>query len=203
MKTCCIVGAGDCPRFDFKKDEGDLIIAADGGYAHLKSFGVKPDITIGDFDSLGFTPDDTETVILPAAKDVTDMNAAVDIGIKKGYKKFVIYGACGGRIDHTISNIQLLAFLAEKGMECRIRDGKTVILALNNNKIKLDVSNKGYISVFAHSDLCKGVSIKGLKYPVENAELSNVFSLGVSNEFIGEEAEISVKSGTLIITYSY
>lgn len=202
MKTCCIVGAGDCPEFDFKKKEGDLIIAADGGYAHLKNFGIKPDITIGDFDSLGFTPDDTETVTLPAVKDVTDMNAAVDIGVKKGYKKFVIYGACGGRTDHTISNIQLLAFLAEKGMECYIRDGKTVITAINNKNIRFDASNKGYISVFAHSDICRGVYIKGLKYCLENAELSNVFSLGVSNEFIGKEAEISVKSGTLIIIYS-
>ncbi len=203
MKICCIVGAGECNEFDFIKGKDDLLIAADGGYEHLKKFGIRPDMAIGDFDSLGFVPDDIEIIKLPVEKDVTDMKAAVDIGIARGYKTFYIYGGCGGRIDHTISNIQLAASLAGAGIKAFIRDAKNVIVAVRNDKIELDASLKGYISVFAHSDLCEGVSIKGLKYTAENAKFSNTFPLGVSNEFINQKAEISVKNGTLIVVYSY
>lgn len=203
MGICCIVGAGECPDFDFQKHKEDLIIAADGGYNHLLKYNIKPDIAIGDFDSLGYVPNDIQTVKLPAEKDVTDMSAAVDIGIERGYKTFYIYGGCGGRIDHTISNLQLAASVAEKGMKLFIRDGKTVITAIHNKKIYLDKTNTGYISLFSHSDVCSGVTVRGLKYTLENAELNNTVPLGVSNEFIGEEAEISVQNGTLLIVYCY
>ena len=203
MNICCIVGAGDCPEFDFKKNDGDLIIAADGGFRHLLDYGIKPDVAIGDFDSLGYIPDDIEIIKLPAEKDVTDMVAAVETGIKKGYKTFYIYGGCGGRIDHTISNLQLSASVAEKGLKVFIRDGKTVISAIHNESLVFDSTYIGYFSVFSHSDISKGVTIKGLKYLLENAELSCTNPLGVSNEFIGEEAEITVENGTLIIVYSH
>lgn len=201
MEVCCVVGAGNCTNFDYIKNKNDLIIAADGGFEHLMHHNLRPDVAIGDFDSLGYIPEDVEIIKLPAEKDVTDMVAAVDIGIERGYKIFYIYGACGGRIDHTLSNLQLAASIAEKGMKVIIRDGKTVITAIHNECVNFEASYSGYISVFSHSDISTGVTLKGLKYTLENAELSNKNPLGVSNEFIGEEAEISVKNGTLLIVY--
>lgn len=203
MKACCIVGAGDFSNFDFIKKENDLIIAADGGYKHLRNIGVQPDIAVGDFDSLGFTPNDVDTIVLPVKKDITDMKAAIDIGIEKGYESFYIYGGCGGRTDHTLSNIQLAASVAEMGFKIFIVDGKTIITAIHNSKFALDSTHKGYISVFSHSDISKGVTLKGLKYTLENADITNSFPLGVSNEFIGIESEISVENGTLIIVYNH
>lgn len=199
MSVCCIVGAGDCDSFDFKKQEGDIIIAADGGYNHLKKFNISPDIVIGDFDSLGYIPDNISFIKLPKEKDVTDMYAAAEMGIDRGYKEFLIYGACGGRLEHTISNIQLAAMLADKGKKCVIKDCKTKIIAVRNGTIEFDDTNKGYISVFSHSDKCSGVTIKGLKYVLENTTLTNVFPIGVSNEFIGEKSSVTVDNGTLII----
>ncbi|MBE6820572.1 MAG: thiamine diphosphokinase [Ruminococcaceae bacterium] len=201
MNVCCIVGAGDCNKFDYKKQSGDLIIAADGGYSHLKEYDVIPDIVIGDFDSLGYIPDDLSVIKLPAVKDVTDMYAAAEIGLEKGFKEFLIYGACGGRLDHTISNIQLAVSLTEKGNKCVIIDGNTKITAVCNGKIEFDETEMGYISVFAHSDNCTGVTIKGLRYTVENATLTNSFPLGVSNEFIGSKASVTVENGTIVIIY--
>ena len=201
MSVCCIIGAGDCPIFDFKKNAGDLIIAADGGYTHLRKYNVVPDIVIGDFDSLGYIPDDIDIIKLPVEKDITDMLAAVNVGIEKGYSSFYIFGGCGGRIDHTLSNLQLITSIAEKGMKVILKDQNTVITAIHNGKITLDKSNKGYISVISHSDVSTGVTIKGLKYPLENDELTNRFPLGVSNAFKGDEAEISVENGTLLIIY--
>lgn len=202
MGICYIVGAGDCFVLDFEKKSGDLVIAADGGYKHLLLAGKKADIVIGDFDSLGEIPPNENVIKLNPVKDITDMQAAVDIGIEKEYNEFVIYGALGGRFEHSLANLQLIAGISQNGKKASIRDGKTVITAVTNGRIEFDSSYRGYVSVFAHSDLCIGVSINGLKYTLKNADLKNTFSLGVSNEFIGEKSEISVEKGTVLIVYS-
>lgn len=202
MGICYIVGAGDCESLSIKKKKGDLVIAADGGNKYLQSANINADIIIGDFDSLGEIPQGENVIKLNPVKDITDMNAAAQIGIEKGCGEFVIYGATGGRIDHSLANIQLIAYLSRIGKRASIRSGKTVITALTNGSMKFGSEYKGYISVFAHSDVCEGVCIKGLKYTIENARLKNDFSLGVSNEFVGTESEITVKKGTAIIIYN-
>ena len=202
MGICYIVGAGECERLDFMKNEADLLIAADAGYRYISENGMKPDLVIGDFDSLGEIPDAENVVKLNPVKDITDMHAAVEEGIKRGFEEFVLYGATGGRADHTLANIQLAASLAQKNYRVNIRSGSTVITAIHNGSLKFDSSFSGYISVFSHSDKCSGVYLKGLKYTLENAELTNNFPLGVSNEFIGTSSEIIIGSGTAVIIYS-
>ena len=202
MSICYIVGAGECKKLDFIKKDGDIVIAADGGYKYLQRAGIKPDIVIGDFDSLGKAPEGEKIIRLKPEKDVTDTYAAVSEGIKCGYSRFNIYGASGGRIEHTLANIQLIASLAEKNMQASIFDGSTVITAVTAKTLRFDSAYNGYISIFAHSDKCTGVCLRGLKYPLENAELSNLFPLGVSNEFLGVESEIVIGNGTAIIVYS-
>lgn len=202
MAVCYITGAGDCPELNITKNSDDIVIAADAGVKHLKKAGITPDYIIGDFDSLGENPRGENVIVLKPEKDVTDMHAAVEIGIEKGFSEFVIYGATGGRLDHTLANIQLIASLAKKGMKAAIKEGKTVITAVCDSSVSFSSDHKGYISVFAHSDVCKGVTIKGLKYELENAELKNTFALGVSNEFIGKESCVAVDSGILILHYS-
>lgn len=201
MGVCYIVGAGDCPKLNIKKDIDDLIIAADGGYKYLEEYGISPDIVIGDFDSLGIVPCGDNVIKLNPVKDITDMHAAVDIGIEKGYSEFHIYGACGGRIDHTLANIQLVASLASRKMKAFIHDGETVITAISNGSISFSAEYKGYISVFAHSDECSGIYLNGLKYTLENGTLKNIFPLGVSNEFTGCRSEIVIGHGTAIVVY--
>ncbi|MGN0573807.1 MAG: thiamine diphosphokinase [Acutalibacteraceae bacterium] len=201
MKSCHIVGAGECKELNFKKKSGDLVIAADGGYLYLEKAGIKPYIAIGDFDSLDIQPECEKVIKLNPVKDITDMYAAVNAGIEEGFSCFHLYGATGGRIDHTIANIQLIASLAQQKMKAFIHDGNTVITAVCNDSLKFSSENKGYISVFSHSEKCSGVYLKGLKYTLENAELTNTFPLGVSNEFIGEKSEIIIGNGTAIVTY--
>lgn len=201
MSICRIVGAGECCKIDFEKKSDELIIAADGGCAYLDKAGIVPDVIIGDFDSLGYVPKGNEVIILNPVKDITDMDAAVKEGIKRGFTEFHLYGACGGRIDHTLANVQLVASLSARNIRAFIHD-ESIITAVTNGKIKFDAEYKGYISVFSHSDKSEGLTIEGLKYTLENAAFSNNFPLGVSNEFIGKESSISVKNGTLIIIYS-
>lgn len=202
MSICYIVGAGDCPQIDFVPQKNDIVIAADGGLKHLERVGLKPDVIIGDFDSLGVIPQGENIVKLKPEKDITDMDAAVGAGIEAGFSEFMIYGATGGRIDHTLANIQLTASLAQRGMKASIHDGKTVITAITNGSLEFGSDFKGYVSVFAHSDECSGIYLEGLKYPLHNAVLKNTFPLGVSNEFIGVKSKITVENGTVIVVYT-
>ncbi len=202
MKTCCIVGAGECEFFDFKKQNDDIIIAADGGYEVLKEHGIAPDYVVGDFDSLGYVPQNENIIRFKPEKDYTDMYSAVEKGIELGFKSFVIYGATGGREDHTLANYQLIASLAERGFDAVLINGNKIVTAIYNSSIAFSPNYKGYISVFSHSDISEGVTLEGLKYPLDDAILKNTFALGVSNEFVGRESRVTVRKGILLIMYN-
>jgi thiamine pyrophosphokinase len=201
MNICYIFGALDTGIADFKPQENDLIIAADGGYSTLKKLNIKPDLVVGDFDSLGEAPKNETVIKHPIKKDDTDTLLAVKIGLEKGYKTFVIYGAVGGRLDHTVATIQTATFVAENGGIAYIYDGNHTVTAIKNSSIKFSNDAKGYISIFALSGVAKGVSIKGLLYELNDAEITPYFPVGVSNEFIGKESKISVTDGILTIIF--
>ena len=199
-KICHIVGAGDFKKFSYSKN--DYIIAADGGYEHLKKNNITPNLLIGDFDSIKNIPNGIKKISLPQAKDFTDTYAAIKEGVKLNYKTFYIHGGTGGRTEHTIANIQLICKLAQENFEAYIFDKNFTATAINNNKIFFDKNHKGYISIFSHTDKSLGVNIKNLKYELTNATLTNNFPLGVSNEFIQKDSFVSVQNGTLILFYS-
>lgn len=202
MKICCVVGAGECESFDFEKKSGDIIIAADGGYKVLKSSGIQPDYVVGDFDSLGYVPDEENVIRFKPEKDFTDMYSSVEKGIELGFENFVIYGATGGREDHTLANYQLIASLAERGFNAVLINGCGRVTAIHNSSKSFSDKYEGFISVFSHSDISEGVTLEGLKYPLDDVILKNTFALGVSNEFSGKESRVTVKNGTLIIMYN-
>lgn len=201
MNTCYIFGALDCTLNNFSPTEKDLIIAADGGYTTLKKLNVKPDLVVGDFDSLGSIPENENIIKHPVKKDDTDTLLAVKIGLNKGYKIFQIYGAVGGRLDHTVATLQTASFVAENGGIAYIYDGNFTITAIKNSSINFNNNAKGYISVFALSGVAKGVSIKGLLYELNDTEITPHFPIGVSNEFLEKDSEISVKNGVLTIIF--
>ncbi len=199
-KTCHIVGGGDF--FGIRPTgEGDFIIAADKGLLYLQNLGIEPNLVIGDFDSLGHTPSGRNIIVLPCEKNDTDMGAAVAQGVRRGYKNFILYGASGGRADHTLANIQLISSLSKRGMTAIIDARETSFTSITNGGMYFDGSAQGMISVFSHSDISSGVTISGLKYEVKNGTLKNTYALGVSNEFIGRNSEISVSDGTLTVVY--
>lgn len=196
---CYIVGAGECSRLLLNLKKEDYVIAVDGGYEYLK--GNRIDLVIGDFDSLSYVPEHPNVIVLKPEKDDTDMMAALKEGLKRGYETFYIYGGCGGRIDHTLANIQSLAYLSQQGARGYLLYDNQVITIIQNDSIVFQSDKKGYISVFSFGEKAEGVTLKGLKYPLENAVLSDKFPLGVSNEFTGVMSEISVKKGRLIVVY--
>ena len=199
---CYIVGAGENYGLDFTPSSNDFVIAADAGLCYLEQCGIAADLVIGDFDSINALPAHPNTMALNPEKDDTDMLAAVREGIKAGYSVFHIYCGTGGRIDHTIANLQVLAYLAQNNMRGFLFAKDTVITAITNCKITFDKIPSGYISVFSYTEKSEGVYLQGLKYELNNATLTNTFPLGVSNEFIGKKSSISVSTGTLLIIFS-
>lgn len=198
---CYVVGAGENYGLDFVPEQGDYVIAVDGGYEYLEQAGIVIDMAVGDFDSLRQRPRHANVISLNAEKDDTDMRAAVWEGLRRGYGMFHIYGGTGGRMDHTIANMQLLAELSQKGKQGFLFGRDCVMTALTNGELLFPEGIWGYVSVFAHSDQAVGVTLSGLKYPLKDAVLKNTYSLGVSNELRGQKSKISVEKGTLLISY--
>lgn len=207
-RICVIFGAGDLYVDKVDIPDGAVVIAADGGLHHTEHLGIKPDFIMGDFDSYNINSINAKCIVYPKEKDYTDMFIAVQHGFDMGIRKFIIYGGLGGRrIEHTIANLQLLEYFTKLGCGIILQGDCEKITAIHNNNSKDGVSmnftsnESGYISLFAAGGDVLGLCIKGLKYELENEVLKTDFPLGVSNEFCGEDAEISLTSGTLVIVW--
>jgi len=201
MNRCIIVGAGEFfPGCTIHKHPGDLLIAADGGYKYLKELNLTPDLLVADFDSLTVTaPAEVPVLRFKPEKDDTDMGLAISEGVWRGYTEFVLYGGTGGRQDHTFANYQALIGLSKKGMRGYLVGDGYLTTAITDSALSLNPLPAGTVSVFAADSRCEGVSIRGLKYEIDHAPLTNDFPLGVSNELVGKPAIISVEKGTLLI----
>lgn len=198
MAVCYIFAALETKTLPYIPNKEDYVIAADKGLDNLKKIGIKPDVIIGDFDSLGFVPSGENIKRLPVEKDDTDVGFAVNYAFELGYKEFVIYGAIGGLLDHTVANLQLSAYISSKGGKSVFVGENVFVTSITNDTLKIS-NGKGRLSVFALSDKAEGVFLSGLKYPLENAVIENTFTIGVSNEFTDKSAKITVKNGTLLI----
>jgi len=212
-KKCIIIGAGDLTVGSVAVGEEDLVIAVDGGINYCGVLEIEPDIILGDFDSVNDAqreailnmkeqiPD--RVMVLKPEKDDTDMLAALKLGLEKGYDYFLLYGATGGRLEHTLANIQCLLFLKNHGAVGYLMDGSGMIFVMRNEEVKLRANLEGYFSLFCLGKEAKGVTIKGLKYELEDYTMTNAFPIGVSNEFIGKEATVSVRDGELVGIVNY
>ena len=137
--------------------------------------------------------------VLPVEKDDTDMLAAIKEGLNKGFEEFVIYGGQGGRLAHTMANIQCLNYLKEKGAKGYLMDGNGMILVAKNETVRFKKNLEGFLSLFSLGEKAEGVTITNMKYLLDKAVVTNDFPIGVSNEFIGKESSVTVENGTLLI----
>lgn len=204
MSTCALVAACDFNAEHFAKCDAeglfDQVIAVDGGFAHLEAIGRVPDIALGDFDSLGYVPKAKRVAQYPAHKDKSDLELALERAAKRRFDALAVYGALGGRLDHTVANIQLLARYAEAGLDVTAigLDG-ALRFVVGPDVYDLPLLESGTVSVFALTPKATGVIERGLEYSLDDVTLDNRTSLGLSNELIGQEAVVAVESGTLAV----
>ncbi|MBQ7397707.1 MAG: thiamine diphosphokinase [Clostridia bacterium] len=206
MKTYILTGGVIHPdNIHITPAEGDLIIAADSGLNNAKTLDLAVNAVVGDYDSLGHTPDvdaDVEVITVPTEKDVTDTQLAVELALTRGSTEIIIIGGLGGRLDHTLSNLAILEDLADKRVRAVIEDGQNRVRLLRNDSTILPRSGYTYVSLLALDPLCKGVEIEGVKYPLKGAKLERKFQYAVSNEITGNCCFISVRKGSLLVVES-
>lgn len=197
MNICYIVGAGDNRATAFSPDDTDFVIAADGGLRILREKGIRMNLILGDFDSLGYVPQEGNLVLHPTHKDETDLMLACREGLARGYTFFCLYGGLGGaRISHTVANLQTLVWLANEGARGILYGDGYEITLLRNETKRFSKEKSGFFSLFAAGERAV-VTVRGAEYELERAELTGAYPLGVSNEFCGRETEITVHEGDL------
>lgn len=178
----------------------DFLLAADGGLRHLNKLNLKPHGILGDFDSLGFVPEGAQ--VFPVEKDDTDSMLAVRKGLELGYREFLLYGSLDGpRLDHTVANFQTLQFLADHGATGYLVGNRYIVTVVKKETLRFPETAEGIVSLFCLGPDAKGVTLKGLQYPLENGTLTSGFPLGVSNHFLGRPARITVTDGSLLVMW--
>lgn len=181
-------------------------MAADGGYDYLIRLGLRADVVLGDFDSVTSPDlwDDAicEKLTYPPEKDDTDMMLAIKLGLSRGYREFAIYGGLGGRLDHTIANIQSLTYLAGEGAAGILYGDSYALTVIKDSSFTVPKDATGMVSVFSLSDSSRKCIDQGLEIQKwMELSLTNVFPLGVSNETTCKKGIISVGAGTLLVLW--
>ena len=182
-----------------KRNEDDLIICADGGYNLICEAGIKPDVIIGDMDSVsGKLPTDVKIYTYPCKKDKTDLHICVDFALQHKCDQIILLGVMGGRISHSMGSLMMLEYIHKNHAAGMILTASTRVF-LVSDKISVKRDNFKYLSLIPLTETADGVSISGVKYPLENAVLKREKNLGLSTEFDSDPAEISVKKGLLTV----
>ncbi len=176
----------------------DFYIFCDSGLYHMEPLGVKPSLIIGDFDSHPMPETDVETIVLPTVKDDTDTVFAAKEAIKRGFDDFLIIGAVGARLDHTLVNVYLLVFLEKQGKTATLVDDFGEMLLVGQNPVFVD-KEYCYFSLLNIDGSAKGVTIEGAKYNLENAEILPDYQYATSNEILEDKAKITLKQGRLLL----
>ncbi len=185
----------------------DKIIAADGGLAHVQALNLKPDLLVGDLDSV--TPEQirwaeevgAEVRKYPVEKDETDLELALQEAVETGCSRITITGALGGRLDQMLSNIYLLNLPVLAGLDVRIDDGVQEVILIHGS-VDLQGSPGDTVSLLPLSPIVRGISTRGLRYPLIEESLIFYHSRGISNEMISENASIQIQSGILLCIHA-
>lgn len=200
LGKCIVFCAAEFDRLACPIEPKDYVIAADGGLQHTQALGIEPQEILGDFDSLGYIPQDAR--VFPVEKDDTDAMLAARRGLALGFREFLYYGSLDGkRLDHTVANYQTLQYLADHGARGYLVGQDFLVTVVKEGRIFFPEGTDGLISVFCLGADARGVSLRGLYYPLEGGTLTAGFPLGVSNHFTGAPAEISVEAGSLLVMW--
>ncbi|GHU53894.1 thiamine pyrophosphokinase [Clostridia bacterium] len=205
MERCVIIGASPQTNIAVLRTftaMDDFVICADGGYHLALAAGLVPSLYVGDGDS-GRIPTHTDRIVLPAEKDVTDLQASLDIALSRGYRDFVILGCGGVRFDHYYAALCMLFRIDEQGGTGICADNWNII-SLHKGGEQTYPRRKGYkyFSVLPVDDKIEGVTLSGLKYPLDNADMYKTHSLGTSNQFESDVAVVTIKKGRAFVAYS-
>jgi thiamine pyrophosphokinase len=198
------LGRGD--RLKAKISSSDWIVAVDAGYRHLKVVGLKPDLVLGDLDSLSEM--DLQEIQqakipiqrFPPAKDETDLELALNAALDRGCRIIRIACAGGGRLDQLLANLALLARPDLAEIDLRIEDGVTEAFLIRS-EIVLTGDPGDIVSLLPVGGQASGVVTEGLLYPLHSESLWSYRTRGISNVMQTNQARIQVRDGILLCVH--
>ncbi|QGU95247.1 thiamine diphosphokinase [Clostridium bovifaecis] len=205
-----IVSGGTPPSYELIKQElqdSSCLICADSGANCLYKYNISPDIIVGDLDSIHedalncFRNKNTNILKYPREKDCTDTEIALDKAIELGANEIVLLGSTGSRIDHLLGNIGMLLKCLKLDVSATIKDEHNSIRVINKPiKVKGNIGNT--FSLISYYEDVENLSISGAKYPLNNHYLEVGSALGISNEFLEKEVNITFTKGVLMVIFS-
>lgn len=215
MHRKIVIISGGSIQDEFAKEwitqyQPDFIIVADSGMEFMRRVGLKPDMIIGDFDSvavetLAYFREQQGIIFkeLNPMKDDTDTEFAIRQAIGLGAKEITALGATGTRLDHVLGNVALLGIGLQEQVDIQLVDAHNRIRMIDKAISLIKAEQFGnFVSLLPYSGEVKGVTLKGFKYPLENFTMGSFSSLGISNEIVEEKAEILFEEGILLIIES-
>ena len=206
MARCVLVGGAgisDYDRINGYLRPDDWFVFCDGGLRHLRGLKAEPDLIVGDFDSCEKPDTDTEIIALPREKDDTDTVFAAREAVRRGYDDFLLLGAAGGRLDHTLGNLSLLLWLDRQGKTALLADDYSDMQIVSRGKALISDSVP-FFSLLNISGTARGIGITGAKYPLTDGEIPCDWQYGISNEVLpGQTAAVTVREGSLLLIRVY
>lgn len=194
MKTLILLN-GEFTSAAFLKalaDEFQYIICADGGYDRALKAGIRPDILLGDLDSIKQNTFEGETLKYPAEKNWTDCELAIETALERGASEICLSCALGGRADHEMANLLLLSRYDNVYI-------KEPSLSVYCCKDRLVLKNKVGKTISIIPTVSSVLSLSGFKYPLSKFEVTVGSTRGISNIAECDKAEIVVHSGSVLV----
>ena len=204
MKRCVVIGGAEITNYERVRGclaADDFFIYCDSGLRHLEKLDFEPDLIVGDFDSHADPGLPVETITLPRAKDDTDTVYGMRCGLERGFESFLFIGVIGGRFDHSLGNVSMLLKLDALGLSGKIIDDYSEMEVVSPRRGVVQVPGSyPFFSLLAVGGAARGVCERGVKFPLEDAEITPDYQYGVSNEVLpGQTAEVSVREGRLLL----
>jgi thiamine pyrophosphokinase len=203
MYTVIVANAPDLDAYPYTEllRAADLIVAADGGALPLLRIGILPALVIGDLDSL----DSAELIArgvelrqFPRAKDETDLELALLYVVDRGATAIDVLGALGGRWDHTLANVAMLAMPELRGRQVRLLDDQQALFVVRD-AVELHGQHGDTLSLIPLTDTVHGITTRGLLYPLNDATLQYERARGISNVLLDSPGRVEVREGLLLV----
>ncbi len=205
-----IVSSGTITDYNRLKSEvkkADFVICADGGMNHLVKIDNKPNLVIGDLDSISESSlnyiknNNIPVEKYSSIKDATDTDLAMEYLIEHGYKEIVFTGVTGTRQDHTMANIFLLNTLHDKGIKGKIVDDNNIIYLIDDH-LELQYLEDSYVSIIPITQEGIVISLKGFFYNLDNEFIKFGSTHGISNKIIEDFGIIKMHRGKALVFIS-
>lgn len=201
-----VVSGGDAvpPGLRDRAPAGALVVAADSGVERALELGLVPDVAVGDFDSVDPAVLDevaragARIVRHAPAKDATDLELALDHAVELGARRITVLGGNGGRLDHFLANVALLASPAYAACSVVAYMGTARIEVVRATAAVRGERGDLVTLLPVHGPAC-GVRTVGMLYPLVGEDLAAGTTRGVSNELTEPDAEVSLTGGTLLV----